>query len=87
MRWVEDALDSILFGARPMWPRKWDTVTGQRIASMVQRLYKQRTDAMLAATVHEMEKAHMLAEIDGLRATNEKLTNLLHPVDPERKYT
>jgi hypothetical protein len=84
-RWIEDALDSILFGALPLWPPKWTTVTGQRIAAMVQRLYKQRTDAMLATSMHEMEKARLLAEIDGLRATNEKLTNMLEPVDPERR--
>jgi hypothetical protein len=87
VRWIEDALDSILLGALPLWPQKWTTVTGQRIAAMVQRLYRQRTEAMLATSAHEGEKARLLAEIDGLRTTNERLTNMLEPVDSERKYT
>lgn len=80
-RWIEDALDSILFGALPLWPQRWSTVTGQRIAMMVQRLYKQRTDAMLATSMHEMEKARLLAEIDGLRATNEILTEQVETLE------
>lgn len=74
MRWVEDALDAILFGALPTWPSKWHTATGQRIGTMVQRLYEQRTKAMLATTTHEGDVARLKDEINGLRRTNEILT-------------
>jgi hypothetical protein len=39
----------------------------------------------MAQSTHEAEKVRLLAEIDGLRATNERLTNILEPVDPERR--
>ena len=81
MRWVEDALDSILFGALPVWPSQWHTATGQRIGTMVRRLYEQRTTAMLATTTHQGDMAHMRNEVDGLRTTNEILTTQVETLE------
>jgi hypothetical protein len=85
MRWVEDALDSILFGALPTWPAKWHTATGQSIGTMARRLYEQRTTAMLATTTHQGEMAHMRDEVDGLRATNEILTAQVETLERHQK--
>jgi len=83
VRWVREAADGLLVGWLPGRLPKWSTSEGEQLGWLVLLLWRKFYDASMARTVLEAEVQTLKGDVDGLRATNERLTDLLD--QPERE--
>lgn len=77
MRWLVDATECMVHGASPTWPREWDTVTGKLLGTYLRVLHQRWVDTTMKNGVQASEIARLKLDIDGLRATNEVLTDMV----------
>lgn len=83
VRWVCDAADGLLVGWLPPRLPKWTTKEGEKLGWLVLLLWQKFYDASMARGRLEAEVARLKDDVDGLRETNERLTDLLER--PERE--
>jgi len=86
VRWVCEAADGLLIGWLPGRLPTWSTKEGEKLGWLVLLLWRKYYDASMARIMLEAQVRQLQDDVDGLRATNERLTNMLEPVDPERRY-
>lgn len=77
VRWVREAADGLLVGWLPGRLPKWSTSEGEQLGWLVLLLWQKFYDASMARGRLEAEVARLKDDVDGLRATNERLTDLL----------
>jgi hypothetical protein len=75
LRWIRDALDCRLHGALPTYPPNWHTQTGKWLAGGIEELWRKYYETAMENMTLHAKVAHLTAEVDGLRATNEILTD------------
>jgi hypothetical protein len=83
VRWVCDAADGLLIGWLPGRLPKWTTKEGEKLGWLVLLLWQKFYDASMARGRLEAEVARLRDDVDGLRTTNERLTDLLEAPDRE----
>jgi hypothetical protein len=74
VQWLEDAADSMLHGALPVWPRTWTTKTGENLAALIQQLHQKRWDEYGAKAKAQMDAGRFLRDEQAARETNRILT-------------
>ena len=79
VRWVCDAADGLLIGWLPSRLPKWETKEGEKLGWLVLLLWRMFYDASMARCRLEAEVARLKDDVDGLRETNRRLTDLLDP--------
>jgi hypothetical protein len=77
VRWVREAADGLLVGALPGRLPKWSTSEGEQLGWLVLMLWTKYVEAVMARGRLEAENGRLRDDVDGLRATNERLTDLL----------
>jgi hypothetical protein len=77
VRWVREAADGLLVGWLPGRLPKWSTSEGEQLGWLVLLLWRKFYDAAMARITLEAEVARLKGDVDGLRETNERLTDLL----------
>lgn len=83
VRWVCDTADGLLIGWLPGRLPKWTTKEGEKLGWLVLLLWQKFYDASMARGRLEAEVARLKDDVDGLRETNERLTDMLD--QPERE--
>lgn len=83
VRWVCDAADGLLVGWLPGRLPKWATKEGEKLGWLVLLLWQKFYDASMARGRLEAEAARLRDDVDGLRTTNERLTDMLE--EPQRE--
>jgi len=84
VRWVCDAADGLLVGWLPGRLPKWSTKEGEKLGWLVLLLWQKFYDASMARGRLEAEVARLKDDVDGLRETNQRLTDLLEPAGVTR---
>ena len=77
VRWVCDAADGLLIGWLPGRLPKWATKEGEKLGWLVLLLWRKFYEASMARINLEAEVNRLKDDVDGLRTTNERLTDLL----------
>ena len=77
VRWVCDVADGLTVGALPIWPRGWSTKEGEKLAWLILILWRKYYDASMARIMLEARVRALEDNVDGLRETNQRLTDLL----------
>lgn len=83
VRWVCDTADGLLVGWLPSRLPPWSTKEGEKLGWLVLLLWRKFYDAAVARSALEAEVVRLKDDVDGLRETNERLTELLD--QPRRK--
>ena len=82
LRWMADGLT---VGWAPSVFPKWTTSEGGQLAWLIVILWKRYAESARKASGLEARVAHLEREVDGLRTTNERLTDLLDPPPENRR--
>jgi hypothetical protein len=77
VRWVRDAADGLLVGALPGRLPKWSTSEGEQLGWLVLMLWTKYVETTMARGRLEAEVARLKDDVNGLRDTNERLTDML----------
>lgn len=74
-RWILDGIDMLLEGGLPILPSRWSTATGGKLWALILAL-NHKSYSHWQEHMRWKARAMLLEkEVDGLRATNEILTN------------
>ncbi len=77
VRWLCETADGLLVGWCPSRLPFWSTKEGEKLGWLVLLLWRKFYDASMARITLEAEVSRLKDDVDGLRATNEQLTDLL----------
>jgi hypothetical protein len=86
VRWLREAADGLLVGWLPSRLPKWTTSEGEQLGWLILLLWRKYSDASMARSTLEAENKRLKGDVDGLRETNQHLTDLLDPPRPRRRH-
>lgn len=77
VRWLCDTADGLLVGWLPSRLPPWSTKEGEKLGWLALLLWRKFYDASMKQNVLEAEVRRLKDDVNGLRETNERLTDLL----------